>query len=79
MCSRKLLFHLRYPFWHDHDLTIRNSEMTELCRAALWYSDNITITDTKMHGIKALRECADARLKGMRYRLPGIWLVSTQD
>lgn len=51
-------FNLRYPFWHNHGLSIRHSEMTELCRAALWYSDNITITDTKLHGIKALRECS---------------------
>ena len=28
-------FYLCYPFWHDHGLTIRDSEMTELCRAAL--------------------------------------------
>lgn len=54
---------LRYPFWHDHGLTIRDSEMTELCRAALWYSDQIEITDTKMHGIKALRECSDVTVK----------------
>lgn len=39
-------FNLRYPFWHDHDLKISGSEMTELCRAALWYSDHITIEDT---------------------------------
>ena len=50
---------LRYPFWHDHGLKISGSEMTELCRAALWYSDRIEITDTKMYGIKALRECSD--------------------
>lgn len=50
-------FNLRYPFWHDHGLHIDNSEMTELCRAALWYSDDIEIMNTKMHGIKALREC----------------------
>ncbi|MDE5763454.1 MAG: DUF3737 family protein [Ruminococcus sp.] len=49
---------LRYPFWHDHNLRIENCEMTELCRAALWYSDNISISGTKMHGIKALRECS---------------------
>ena len=36
-------FNLRYPFWHDHGLSIRDSEMTELCRASLWYSDHITI------------------------------------
>ena len=56
-------FNLRYPFWHDEGLTIRNSEMTELCRAALWYSHHITIADTKLHGIKALRECDHIALK----------------
>ena len=55
-------FNLRYPFWHDHDLEISESEMTGACRAALWYSENITIKNTKMHGIKALRECADVKI-----------------
>ena len=55
-------FNLRYPFWHDHGLVIRDSEMTELCRAALWYSDHIEITGSKLHGIKALRECSDVLL-----------------
>lgn len=51
------LCNLRYPFWHDHGLTIRDTVMTPLCRAALWYSDQIEITGTELHGIKALREC----------------------
>ena len=57
-------FNLRYPFWHDEGLKISGSEMTELCRAALWYSSDIQITDTKLHGIKALRECANVRMLG---------------
>ena len=57
-------FNLRYPFWHDHGLTIRDSEMTQLCRAALWYSDHITIENTRLHGIKALRECSDITMRG---------------
>ena len=48
-------FNLRYPFWHDQRLKITDSEMTELCRAALWYSDHIEIIDSKLYGIKALR------------------------
>lgn len=55
-------FNLRYPFWHDQGLIITGSEMTELCRAALWYSKDVEITGTKMHGIKALRECANVRI-----------------
>ena len=54
---------LRYPFWHDKNLKICDSEMTELCRAALWYSKSIEIIDTKMHGIKALRECKDVQIE----------------
>lgn len=56
-------FNLRYPFWHDHGLEIRNSEMTEFCRAALWYSDHIDISETRLHGIKALRECGDVSMR----------------
>ena len=39
-------FNLRYPFWHVHALSIYDSEMTKLCRAALWYSDHIKIENT---------------------------------
>ena len=53
------LFNLRYPFWHDENLKIDGCEMTPNCRAALWYTENVMIRNTKMHGIKALRECAD--------------------
>lgn len=60
---RNCFFNLRYPFWHDHGLAIRDCEMTELCRAALWYSDHITIANTKLHGIKALRECREVALR----------------
>ncbi len=55
-------FNLRYPFWHVHGLEISSSEMTDKCRAAIWYSDNIRITGSKLHGIKALRECFDAEI-----------------
>ena len=57
-------FNLRYPFWHDDGLKISGSEMTELCRAALWYSNDIEITDSKLHGIKALRECSRVKMQG---------------
>ena len=57
-------FNLRYPFWHDHGLTVRHSELTPFCRAALWYSDHIQLEDTKLHGIKALRECSQVKMVG---------------
>ena len=57
-------FNLRYPFWHDEGLKITNCEMTPACRAALWYSNGIEITDSKLHGIKALRECGSVKMSG---------------
>ncbi len=57
-------FNLRYPFWHDHGLKITNAEMTDKCRAALWYSDHIEIENSKIYGIKALRECSNVAIYG---------------
>ena len=56
-------FDLRYPFWHDTGLKITDSVMTEKCRAPLWYSKDIEITETKIHGVKALRECSDVKIE----------------
>ena len=55
-------FNLRYPIWHDDRVLMKNCEMTELCRAALWYSNDIEIRNSKLHGIKALRECKDIKI-----------------
>lgn len=56
-------FNLRYPFWHNEGAVIERGEMTELCRAALWYSHHVEITDSRLHGIKALRECGDVKMR----------------
>ena len=58
----RCFFNLRYPFWHDTGLLLEDSELTELCRAALWYTEQAEIRGTKLHGIKALRECAQIKL-----------------
>lgn len=50
-------FNLRYPLWHVNVLSVANSEMTEKCRAPLWYSSDIKIENCKMKSPKSLREC----------------------
>lgn len=75
---KKCFFNLRYPCWHVDGLKICGSDMTELCRASLWYSKNIEIKDTKMHGIKALRECSDIVIKNCDIISPEFgWLIDT--
>lgn len=55
-------FELRYPFWHVNGAKISNITMTETCRAALWYDENIEISNATLNGIKALRECEDVKI-----------------
>ncbi|MCD8039988.1 MAG: DUF3737 family protein [Clostridia bacterium] len=50
-------FELRYPLWHNKNTILTNSVMTETCRAALWYSRDVKIENSKLYGIKAVREC----------------------
>lgn len=70
-------FNLRYPFWHNDALKITESKMTELCRAALWYSHDIVIENTDLHGIKALRECENVVVRGCEIVSPEFgWLVN---
>lgn len=57
-------FDLRYPFWHDQGLRIAGCELTPNCRAALWYCEDVAITDSRLHGIKALRECRGVTVRG---------------
>ena len=57
-----VFFNLRYPLWHDDNVLLKNCNMTELCRAALWYSNDIDIRYSNLHGIKALRECKNINI-----------------
>lgn len=60
----KCRIRLRYPFWHTKNAKISNCELTDTCRAALWYDEGIEIRSSRLGGIKALRECKDMRLSG---------------
>ena len=52
-------FSLRYPVWHAKGYKIKGSVLDEKTRAPIWYSTAGVIADTKITGVKALRECAD--------------------
>lgn len=55
-------FLLRYPLWHTANTLIENCGMTETCRAALWYGRNVSIKDSVLGGIKAVRECDNTEI-----------------
>lgn len=59
---RKCFMDLRYPMWHCDRLKVEDCEMTKNCRAALWYDRDVTVVNSKLNGIKALRECENVTL-----------------
>ncbi|MCQ2086804.1 MAG: DUF3737 family protein [Bacilli bacterium] len=70
-------FNLRYPFWHNTRVVIKNSTMTDLCRAALWYDEDVTIKNVTSDGIKALRECKNVTMVDSTFHTEEIfWKVN---
>ena len=63
IAAERCFFNLRYPLWHVHGLKMADCEITENGRAALWYSDHLDIDGSRLHGIKALRECHEVAVR----------------
>ena len=61
-------FSLRYPIWHAKKYELRNSQLDEKTRAALWYSDDGIIENTDICGVKALRECKNTVIRNCRIK-----------
>lgn len=56
-------FSLRYPMWHVEKFHMHDSRMDESTRAPMWYCQHGLITDSDIHGTKAIRECRDITLR----------------
>ena len=61
-------FDLRYPIWHCDRVLVESSEMTSLCRAPLWYCEDVRLVDCRIDGVKALRECRRASIEDCTVR-----------
>lgn len=62
-------FEGKYPFWHVDGFVVRNCLFTEGARAALWYSRNLTMSDTLVEAPKMFREMNGIRLENVRLPL----------
>lgn len=59
-------FEGKYPFWHVDRFKINDCLFTEGARAALWYSNNLVMTDTLVEAPKMFREMKGLKLKNVR-------------
>lgn len=58
-------FQGKYPFWHVDGFVIENCVFREGARAALWYSRNLTMKDTRVEAPKMFREMEDLKLENV--------------
>lgn len=50
------LFEGKYPFWHTDGFKVKNCVFTPGARAALWYSKNLVMENTRVDAPKMFRE-----------------------
>ena len=60
-------FELRYPFWHNANTVLRDSTMSNTCRAAFWYCDGLEIINVTSDGVKAIRECKNITMTASNF------------
>lgn len=64
--AEKCRFEGKYPFWHVDGFEIKDCLFTSGARAALWYSRNLTMTDTLVEAPKMFREMDNLSLTNVR-------------
>lgn len=55
-------FTQRYACWHNIGIILDGVEFYPRARAPLWYSQSITLMDSKVYAPKALRECSQVMI-----------------
>ena len=58
-------FEGNYPFWHVHGFVIDRCFFDVGGRSALWYSDHLKMTDTRIDAPKMFREMTDIEIENV--------------
>ena len=57
------LFRWKYPLWYCKNVAVRDCTLFDMARAGIWYTDNISVTDTIIEAPKTFR-----RVNGLTLR-----------
>lgn len=52
-------FRWKYPLWYCHNVKVSDCKWSEMGRAGVWYSDNITVNDSIVEAPKNFRRCSN--------------------
>jgi len=64
--AKRCCFEGKYPFWHTDGFKVEGCEFTPGARAALWYSRNLEMRDTRVDAPKMFREMDNLRIENVQ-------------
>ncbi|OPJ56123.1 DUF3737 family protein [Clostridium oryzae] len=56
------MFKWKYPLWYCKNIVVENSTLFEMARSGIWYTENITISDSIIEAPKTFRRAKKIRL-----------------
>lgn len=59
------LFRWKYPLWYAKDITMQDCTLFEMARAGIWYTDNISVSDSIIEAPKNFRHCHGLTMKNV--------------
>lgn len=73
------LFRWKYPLWYSKNVVMRESTLFDMARAGIWYTENISITDTMIEAPKTFRRTKGIVLENVDMPNAGETLWNCQD
>ncbi|MCF0216576.1 MAG: DUF3737 family protein [Fibrobacteraceae bacterium] len=61
------IFKWRYPLWYCKNVTIKDSDFFEGCRAGMWYTQHMFLENSIIKSPKNFRLCKDLTLKNVQF------------
>lgn len=59
------LFRWKYPLWHCKNVVVKECSFFDMARAGIWYTENISVTDTIIEAPKGFRRSRGIRLQNV--------------
>lgn len=73
------MFKWKYPLWYSKDIKVNNSYWFEMARSGIWYTDNISITNTVFEAPKNFRRASNIYLENVHFSNAAEMLWSCRD
>lgn len=61
------MFKWKYPLWYSRDIRVNECTLFEMARAGIWYTENISVSDTVIEAPKNFRRCKNVALKKVTF------------